>query len=290
MNQVTLAFDANNHLGETPYWSVSEQALWWVNCEQPPELHRWSPTTGDHRVWPMPQRIGGFAQTATGGMLVALADGIYNLDLESGALRLRARSPLPAHVKLHESAVDRQGRLWIGAYDHHFPADRNAAGGSYFRLDGDTLTPMITGISIANGLAFSPDGATLYAADAIHRSVFAFDLYGEEIANRRTFLTLSADEGFIDGATVDSDGGYWLATVAAGALRRYFPDGTLDRIVPLPFSNPTKPCFGGPDFKTLYVTSTRMAIPAVMVPSIANGGIFSLIPGETGLAELPVAR
>ena len=84
-------------------------------------------------------------------------------------------------------------------------------------------------------------------------------------------------------------GGYWLANVAAGALRRYRPDGTLDRIVPLPFSNPTKPAFGGPDLATLYVTSTLMDMPPVTPPTAPNGPIYALEPGESGIAEVPFA-
>src|SRR5579863_3593124 len=120
MTEVRLAFDADNYLGETPIWSVAEQLLYWVNCEHPPELHCWSPATGKHSMWPMPQRIGGFVPKAGGGLLVALADGLYDFVPESGSLTMRVKSPLPAHVKLHESHCDRQGRFWIGGYDHDF--------------------------------------------------------------------------------------------------------------------------------------------------------------------------
>lgn len=287
MTEVVLAFDANNHLGETPVWSIADQALWWVNCEHPPELHRWSPTTGEHRVWPMPQRIGGFVEKAGGGLLVALADGLYDFDTQSGAMQLRTRSPLPPQVKLHECQCDRQGRFWIGAYDHGFPANRESKGASFFRLDGDVLTPVIEHINVANALAFSPDGRTMYAADSPTRRVDAFDLdpASGALSNRRAFIQLNDGEGFVDGATVDSQGGYWLANVGAGALRRYLPDGTLDRIIELPFSNPTKPVFGGADLKTLYVTSTQMAMQATREPTAPDGGIYALRPGETGLAE-----
>jgi len=291
MTEVYLAFDANNHLGETPIWSVADQALWWVNCEQEPELHRWDPVSCQHRKWDMPQRIGGFVHKADGCLLVALADGLYDFDPESGSLELRARSPLPAHVKLHECHCDRQGRFWIGGYDHHFPADRSAKGASLFRLDGDNLIPVITGITVSNGLAFSPDGRTIYTADSPTRSVQAHDLDPDTgaLSNSRTFIQLKDGEGFVDGATVDAEGGYWLANVGAGALRRYLPDGTLDRIVALPFSNPTKPAFGGADLKTLYITSTRMAMATTMAPTAPNGGIYALRPGETGIAEVPFA-
>ena len=289
MTAVTIAFDADNYLGETPMWSEPDQALWWINCENPPELHRWSPATGAHRVWPMPKRIGGFVPKASGGLLVALADGVYDFDPGSGALVLRAPSPLPPQVMLHECHCDRQGRFWIGAYDHDFPVNRAATGASWFRLDGEHLTPVIEGIAVANGLAFSPDGRTMYAADAPTRRVDAWDLDPAtgELSGRRVFLQLAEGEGFVDGGTVDSQGGYWLANVAAGRLRRYWPDGKLDRIVDLPFSNPTKPAFGGPELATLYVTSTRLAMPCFMNPTMPNGPVFSLQPGEHGVPEVP---
>lgn len=287
MAEVTLALEAQNHLGESPMWSAQDQALWWVNCEQPPELHRWHPESGTHEIWPMPQRIGGFVHTAGGGLLLALADGIFDFDLESEALTLRAPSPLPPHVKLHECGCDRQGRFWVGSFDHHFPADRNAVGGAWFRLDGNALTPVIEGVSVSNGLAFSPDGRTLYCANTPSRCVEAFDIDPETgtLSNRRIFLSLAPGDGHIDGATVDAEGGYWLAVVATGTVRRYLPDGTLDRTIALPCSNPTKPAFGGADMKTLFATSTKMVIKADSPGAELNGALFSVQTGFIGINE-----
>jgi L-arabinonolactonase len=284
MTEVRLALDAQNHLGESPLWSAREQALWWVNCEQPPELHRWQPDSGAHHVWPMPQRIGGFAHKAGGGLLLALADGVYDFDLESEALTLRAPSPLLPHITLHECGCDRQGRFWVGSFDHHFPADRGAAGGAWFRLDGNVLTPVINGVSVANGLAFSPDGRTLYCANTPSRSVEAFDLDPEtgDLSNRRLFLKLAPGDGHIDGATVDAQGGYWLAVVASGTVRRYRPDGSPDETIGLPCSNPTKPAFGGADMETLYVTSTKLVIKTDAPGAAGNGGLFAVRPGFSG--------
>jgi L-arabinonolactonase len=291
MTEVRIAFAAGNHLGETPIWSASEQALWWVNCEHPPELHRWHPESGEHGKWAMPQRIGGFVPKAQGGLLVALADGLYDFDPESGELSFRVPSPFPAHVKLHECHCDRQGRFWIGGFDTRYPADRTAADSGYCRLDVDRLTVVVTGVHVANGLAFSPDGTTMYAVTSPTRHIDAFDLdpASGALSNRRPFVTLAEGEGFADGATVDSEGGYWMANVAASALRRYRPDGTLDRIVALPFSNPTKPAFGGSDLGTLFVTSTKMAMPPAMTPTAPNGPVYALEPGEHGVPEVPFA-
>ena len=291
MLQVTRVVDVQNHLGETPIWSPAEQSLYWINCEKPAQIHRWSPATSKHDIWPMPQRIGGFVPKASGGLLVVLADGLYDFAPASGDLKLRVASPLPAHVALHECHCDRQGRLWVGSYDHDYPANRDAAGGFWFRLDGDVLTPVIEHISIANGLAFSPNGRIMYAANAKANAIEAYDLEPETggLSNRRNFLTLPREQGFCDGATVDSAGGYWLAAVGAGALRRYCPDGSLDRVVALPFSNPTKPAFGGADMATLFITSTRMAIRPDAPGNSQNGGLFALRPGEHGMAETLLA-
>ncbi len=287
MTDVQCLIDAGNHLGESPIWSASEQALWWVNCEHPPELHRWDAASGAHRVWPMPQRIGGFVHKENGGLLVALADGVYDFDPENNRLDLRAANPLPPHITLHECHCDRQGRFWTGSFDHNYPADRGAAGGAWLRLDGDALTPVVERISVANGLAFSPDGRTMYVANTSKRSVEAFDLDPAtgDLSNRRTFLTLPVGEGFIDGATIDDEGGYWLALVAAGKLRRYRQDSSIDRDIPLPCSNPTKPAFGGTDMATLFVTSTRMTIVPDLPGAAANGAVFALRPGFRGVAE-----
>jgi len=291
MTGVSLAFDAQNHLGESPMWSATDQALWWVNCENPPEIHRWQPESGTHRVWSLPSRVGGFVHKASGGLLVALADGVFDFDLETEVLTLRAPSPLAEHVTLHECHCDRQGRFWVGSFDHHYPTDRGAAGGSWFRLDANALTPVIEGIAVANGLAFSPDGRTMYCANTPSRSVDAYDLDPATgaISNRRNFLTLAPGDGHIDGATVDADGGYWLAVVATGTVRRYYPDGQLDYTVTLPCSNPTKPAFGGAGLDRLFITSTKMVINPDAPGAKANGGVFEPKPDMRGIAEVPFA-
>jgi L-arabinonolactonase len=147
---------------------------------------------------------------------------------------------------------------------------------------------MITGISVANALAFHPNGQCLYAADAPTRLIEVFDLdpITGDLANRRPLVQFGEGEGFPDGATFDAEGGYWVAAVGAGTLRRYWPDGSLDRVIALPFSNPTKPAFGGADLDTIFVTSTKLKLgPA----NSLNGGLFALKPGLHGVAE-PILR
>jgi len=284
-----LVLDAGNHLGETPLWSAAEQALYWINCENPPQVHRFRPADSKHDVWPMPQRIGGIALATRGRLLVVLSHGIHDFDPVSGDLTLRCASPLPAHVSLHECQCDRQGRLWVGGYDHRFtPTTRDYRDAALLRLDGDRLTVVVRDISVANGLAVSPEGRRLYFADAPTRRIdhFELDPASGALTNRSAFTHLPAGQGFIDGATVDAQGAYWLANVGAGALRRYLPDGTLERSVPLPASNPTNMTFGGADIDTLYITTTQLALGA---NNKSNGSVFVYKPGVGGVPEPVVA-
>jgi L-arabinonolactonase len=279
-----VALDANDFLGETPVWSVAEQALYWVNCEDPPLLRRWHPASGAQKSWPMPERIGGFVLRETGGPVVTLASGVYDLDPDSGTLSPRARSPFGPEVQLHESGCDHDGRLWIGGHDSRRSDDNPfPKGGGLCRLDGDQLTVVVPDITISNALGFSPDGNRIYFTDSLTRSILMAEIDRKtgDLSNIRDFIKLGDGE-FIDGATVDAEGYYWGALVTKGEVRRYAPDGSLDRIVPLPLSNPTKPVFGGPDLKTMYITSTQLDLPNYKGP---NGAIYAIRPGVAGVAE-----
>ena len=287
-----LAIAADDYLGETPVWSTTEQALYWVNCEDPPRLRRWAPGSDEIKSWPMPDRLGGMALRRDGDPIVCTGPAVYNLNASTGELSLIARSPFPDYVKLHESCVDRQGRLWVGVFDMRIsPQNFHPGGGALFRLEGDRLIPMVPNFSVANALAFSPDGKVMYFTNATTGVIWAADIDPPSGAIRgmREFLRMA--EGEIgDGATVDADGGYWLAMVSHGEVRRYLPDGTLDRVLKTPCSQPTKPAFGGKDLRTMYITSTKLDIGnMVSIPGSdaaePNGGIYELDAGVTGLAE-----
>lgn len=280
--QVDLALDAKNHLGETPVWSVAEQALYWVNCEEEPELLRWDPKSGARKRWPMPERIGGFVLKKKGGAIITLSRGLHDFDFATGAMTKRLDSPLPEGISLHECVCDPSGRFWVGAINDAIgPGNLNPGGGKLFRLDGDRLVPVLDGISCANGLAFAPDGRTLYFTDSPTSVTHAWDVDPAtgDISNKRVLIELGPTEGFVDGATVDSEGGYWPTIVYTGGLRRYLADGTYDLEVRLPFRNPTKLAFGGPDLDTLYITSMGAG------GSERDGGLFAFKPGVKGVPE-----
>jgi sugar lactone lactonase YvrE len=283
--KIELVVAAGNLCGETPVWHPGEAALYWVDCDGN-EVLRWDEATGDVKRWAMPERVGGITLKQGGGAMVTLASGLFDFDFSSEALVPRIPSPQASHVAMHESGVDPNGRFWVGGINHHMgPENMNPGGVNLCRLDGLRLIPEIGGISCANGLAFSPDGKVLYFSDSPTKRCdrYAIGANGS-LGPRETFFELGDGEGFVDGATVDSEGGYWATLVSVGRLRRYLPDGTPDLEVVLPFNNPTKVAFGGADMKRLFITSMSLSLGGTN-PLALDGGLFAFDAGVAGLPE-----
>lgn len=257
---VTLFADSDNYLGESPLWDAENQCLYWINCEKEPTLFRRFLSSPDVQSWPMPERIGSVFLASDGGIVVALATGIHRFDPKTGEFTEIAKNPRPETVVLHEGKCDRQGRLWIGSLGKRMVSHGELGGAAFFRLDGSTLTPMIDNITVANGLAWSPSGDLMYHTDTPAGTlwVYDYDTGNGEISNRRTFATIDKADGGPDGAAMDAEGGYWTALFQGSCLRRYSPDGQIDREIRLPLSQPTMPAFGGADLETLFVTTTRL--------------------------------
>lgn len=274
--QVRRIGESEDSIGETPIWRADEQALYWIDCDGLPRIRRWSADGEDITDWPMPERIGGFVFKRDGGALVTLSSGLFDFDFASGALSPRVASPLGEDVSLHECACDPAGRFWVGSIDHRVgPANLHPGGAKLFRLDGDRLIPVIEGISCANGLAFSPAGDTLYVSDSttLRCDRYPLDPVTGELGARETFFQLGEGDGFVDGAAVDAEGGYWASLVYAGKLRRYLPDGTPDIEIGLPFANPTKLAFGGPAMTSMFVTTIKHGLDGKQASPL-DGGLF----------------
>jgi L-arabinonolactonase len=282
---IELVFAAENLCGETPVWHPGEAALYWVDCDGH-ELLRWNEATGDVKCWPMPERVGGIAMKQGGGGLVTLASALFDFDFTSGTLVPRIASPHAPNIAMHESGVDPHGNFWVGGINLAIgPENMNPGGASLCRLAGERLVAELGGISCANGLAFSPDGRFLYFSDSPTRRCDRYPLSASgNLGPRETFFELGDGEGFVDGATVDAEGGYWATLVSVGKLRRYLPDGTPDLEVILPFNNPTKVAFGGADMRRLFITSMSESMGGTN-PLALDGGLFAFAPGVAGLPE-----
>ncbi len=288
MKEVTCVLDAKAELGECPVWSAEEQALYWIDIYAP-ALHRLDPVTGATRTWLMPKRIGSFGLREDGGAVVALRDGFHLLDFDTGAVSFLA-GPLRSvrGTRFNDGKVSPDGRFWAGTMDEE---SLSRPLGVLYRLDPDgSLHRMVDGLIVSNGLAWSPDGRTMFHSDSKGKVIWAYDYdcaHGD-IANRRVVARPTEEIGRPDGAAADVDGFYWSAGISAGVLNRWAPDGRLDRSIPLPCSNPTMPCFGGSDLKTIFVTSLRHDVPAdVLAEKPLSGGIFAV---PVDVAGVPVRR
>jgi sugar lactone lactonase YvrE len=287
MTDVTCVIDAKAQLGECPVWSVEEQALYWVDIHAP-ALHRFDPATGASRTWPMPSRIGSFGLREAGGAVVALIDGFHMLDLDTGELSYLVGPERVPGTRFNDGKVSPEGRFWAGTMDEESLSRPIAA---LHRLDPDgSLHRMVDDLIVSNGLAWTADGRTMFHSDSKRPVVWAYDYDPDTgtISDRRVVARPSEEIGRPDGAAVDDKGYYWSAGISAGVLNRWSPDGQLDRSIPLPCSNPTAPCFGGPDMRTIFVTSLRHGVaPEVLAAKPLSGGVFALrvdVPG------VPISR
>jgi len=287
MADVTCVLDARAELGECPVWAAEEEALYWVDIRAP-ALHRLHPDTGATRTWPLPSRIGSFGLRERGGAVVALVDGFALLDLDTGHVRLLPGPERVPGTRFNDGKVSPDGRFFAGTMDEE-QLSRPLA--TLYRLDPDLTVHAVVGdLIVSNGLAWSPDGGTMFHSDSKGPVIWAYDYDPETgtVSGRRVVARPTEEIGRPDGAATDVEGFYWSAGISAGVLNRWSPEGRLDRTIPLPCSNPTAPCFGGPDLRTIFVTSLRHDLPPdVLAAKPLSGGIFAVrvdVPG------VPVAR
>jgi len=284
--KVSCVCEAKAVLGEGPFWDVTDQRLYWVDIKGK-RIHRLDPQTGRDDTWSTPEVIGSLAVRSGGGLVVALKSGLYFFDLATSTTTPVVLPPgHPDHNRFNDGKVDRQGRFWAGSMDDF---EKQPTGG-LFRLDSELkCTQMVEGITISNSLCWSPDGRTLYYSDSPKRTVWAwdFEIATGEISNRRVFVHLASTDGVPDGATVDTEGYFWLAVWDSWEVRRYDPAGRLDHTVRMPVQRPTCPMFGGEDLQTIYVTSASIGLSEEQLrEQPLAGGVFAFDPGVKGLPEL----
>lgn len=278
-------------LGECPVWSVAEACLYWVDIEGR-SVHRYDPATGHDESRSTPGRPGAvMLTTGSGRLLLAIEHRLAWVDWPSGTVDTWVDlEPPDTTNRLNDGRCDPVGRVWVGSIFADISAE--VCSGRLYRVDPDgTSTVARSDIGVANGLAFAPDGHTMYFADSPARTVWAYDydLDTGRPTRERIFFAFGDLPGKPDGACVDIDGGYWLACVYGGAVVRITPDGRVDRRIELPVSRPSRCTFGGADLDVLYITSIGVdAVAHGDDPTLA-GDVFAVTPGVTGLPEPVVA-
>lgn len=269
-----IAVAAPAELGEGPTWDAASETLLWVDILGR-QVHRYNPRTGGNDSLETPQHVGAAKPRAGGGLVVNLTEGIALLDAD-GRTRTWLVYWAREGVRGNDAAVDPRGRLWAGTMRY----DTAPGGGWLARVEGDGAAKvMVEGVTISNGLGWSPDEKLMYYVDTPtgRLDVFDYDREAGEIANRRTVAVV--DRGSPDGLCVDADGCVWIALWGGWAVRRYTPDGRLDAEYELPVANPTAPCFGGPRFEDLYVTSASVGLSDQERAEQPDAGKLFVFPG-----------
>ena len=277
-------------VGESPIWNAFEQAWYWVDIPAK-RIWRLDYASGASRHWEAEEMVACIAVHADGGLVAGMETGIFRLRLrEDGtvdAAKLAAPAGLGPGMRFNDGRCDRQGRFWSGTMWMDMAQARPV--GRLYRYDAHGLSaPQASALVTQNGLAWSPDGATMYLSDShpTRQRIWVFDYDRDEGVphDRRLFVDMNAHPGRPDGAAVDADGCYWIAGNDGSCLLRFTPAGVLDRTLALPLTKPSMSCFGGPDLDTLLVTSIA---PGIHPDDTLAGAVLLLRPGVRGLAETP---
>jgi sugar lactone lactonase YvrE len=285
---------ADYELGEGPVWSVAEQRLYWVDilgCR----VHSCTANGGDRREFGTDRHVGCVALRAGGGLLLAARD---RFEWRDGTGALTRVVPLPdtgPGLRLNDGASDPAGRFLAGTMAYRL----RAGAGTVYRLDpAGTVAPLLTGVTISNGITWSADGRTMYYVDSPPRSddpaappgtvdAFDYDVDAGTLRNRRTVLEIPRADGSPDGLTIDADGCLWVALNRGGAaVRRYAPTGELLATIAVPVPQVTSLAFGGSALDILFVTTARENMDAVTrTRHPLSGAVFAARPGVTGVPE-----
>ena len=292
MSGADLVLDARCATGESPVWSVQEQALYWADIPRG-ILHRFSPATAEHQQWGGSQMLACMAAWAgaPGKWIAGLEDGVYQLQQGPGGQLVTQQLASVQHalpgMRFNDGRCDRQGRFLAGTMFMDMAAAQSVGHINQF-ANGHLKMLELGAFLVPNGMAFSPDGRTMYLSDShpLVQTIWAYnyDPHSGTPSNQRLFVDMKSLAGRPDGAAVDVDGCYWICGNDAGLVHRFTPDGRLDRSMAVPVKKPAMCAFGGAGLDVLYVASIRPDNVDLSDQPLA-GGVFALHPGTQGMAE-----
>jgi L-arabinonolactonase len=276
--------DIKNQLGEGVLWDGRTQSTIWTDIQSSRFWH-WQPGSNPASV-PLPQRLGSFALTDTPGRYIgAFEHGFASFAPTTGAFQML--SPVTnehAHLRLNDGRVDRNGTFWAGS----MAEAKGDPLGSLWRYDGDDkATPFIQGIKIPNSLCWNRDGSQMYFADSPRQTIwrYAYDATLGPVGDPQVFATTTGNR-YPDGSCIDSEDHLWNAQWGSGEVVRYRPDGSIERRIEVPVSQPSCPAFGGPDLNLLMITTARVDLtPGQLAKQPLAGALFVYETGVVGLDE-----
>jgi sugar lactone lactonase YvrE len=275
---VKLVADTRNLIGESPVYDVTNERLYWVDMYDP-AIYRFDCQSGKLSSYLQEEMITALALTPE-GVLVAAQSGLW-LAHPDTVRRIRYLGHPEAHIpsnRFNDAKCDSSGRFWVNTVDLEF----GAGAGALYRKEADGSFAMSeAGLTLPNGLGWSPDSRTMYLVETKERAIYAYEFSQGtgQISNRRVLVSLPADaSGAPDGMAVDPDGNLWVAMFDGWRVSQFSPSGRLCREIVLPVPRPTSCTIGGPDGRTLFITSARIRVSARMLQEAPHSGAVFAIP------------
>ncbi len=270
-------------LGEGAIWNHETNTLWWVDIEGR-KLNIYDPETKNNRVIDVIERIGTVVPAKSGGAIVALENGIFDLDLEMEEMEMIC-NPLEKldTIRFNDGKCDPAGRLWVGSMSLKFI---KGAASLYTILPDGSYAEVFGGVTVSNGIIWSNDNKTMYYVDTPLRNVRAWDynLETSEISNERVVISIPDGMGGPDGMTIDAEGKLWIAMWGGSQVGRWDPEtGELIGTVGVPAPNVTSCAFGGPDLDVLYITTAGGDNQKMKEEYPLAGSVFKVKPGVKGV-------
>lgn len=292
----TCLVHAQATLGECVLWCEREQRLYWCDIEAG-RISRCAEDGTGLENFQLPERVGSFALCEDGRhLLLGLAGGVALYELATRQLGpiLPVQADLPG-TRINDGRCDHQGRFVFGTFHE---ARGGAPLGAFFRASLDAggslqVQPLpLPAVTVANSIAFSPDGSRLYFADSPTRRIMCVDYHADgRLGSPRLFAEVPAGQGYPDGSAVDAGGGLWNAQWEAGRVQRYDAEGRPGPHVQVPARRVTCPAFGGAGLDRLFITSARIGLAEdVLAHQPLSGGVFEAVPGWQGLPERRFGR
>jgi sugar lactone lactonase YvrE len=260
MTQFGIFSNHKDQVGESPVWDAEGLCLWWVDIQA--QCIRKKSLEGQLQNWHLPEKVGCIALTANRQVVAAMETSIALLSLESDGRYKQQTLATMAHPKLgmrfNDGRCDPSGRMWIGTMVMDMGKAENAGG--LYCLDERGLTgPYVEGLYTPNGLAFSPDGGTMYFSDShpMAQKIWRcqIELASGNLSNQSLFVDMTDLQGRPDGAAMDAQGHYWICGNDAGLVHCFDTAGRCIESLSVPFPKPAMCAFGGVDLQTMFVTS-----------------------------------
>lgn len=296
VSKAALFSDSRDAVGESPVWSVAEQALYWVDIEGR-RLHRQDWQTRTRQTWQLQERVGCIALSDRGTVIAAMESGVFEVRLLTAphftVTQLASIDHPESDMRFNDGRCDASGRFWISTMVRNMGLS-SKAGGIYCLDERGLQGPLLKGFITANGMAFSPDNRTAYLSDShpseqkIYKHDFALE--SGTWGPAELLVDMKPLPGRPDGAAMDTQGCYWICGNDAGQVHRFSRHGDLLESLHVPMSKPSMCCFGGPELRHLLVTSIRPPAPVNGFDVTFDGAVVVLDPGVQGLPEPVFSR